>query len=53
MKINDLKPLEKNPFKSKGDKQIEAIGKSIKDFSEMMSLRPYLLSSNHKPYEKA
>ena len=38
MKISDLKPLEKNPFKAKDDKQIEKIGKSINDFERMMSI---------------
>ena len=38
MKISDLKALEKNPFKAKDDKQIEKIGKSIKDFERMMSI---------------
>lgn len=47
MKISDLKPLEQNPFKSKGDSQIKAIGKSIKDFSEMMSIRKIVIDENN------
>ena len=46
MRLSELKPLEKNPFRSKGDKQIEAIGKSIKEFSEMMSLRPIIVDED-------
>ena len=38
MKITELKPLEKNPFKSKGDEQIQKIAKSIQDFERMMSI---------------
>lgn len=44
--ISDLKPLEKNLFKSRGDKQIELIGKSIQDFKEMMSLRPIIVDED-------
>ena len=29
MKISELKPLEKNPFKSKGDEQIQQIWKNV------------------------
>lgn len=39
IKLSTLKPLEKNPFKSKGDEQIKAIGKSIQNFEKMMSVR--------------
>jgi len=39
IKLSSLKPLEKNPFKSKGDEQIKAIGKSIQDFEKMMAVR--------------
>ena len=35
MKITELKPLEKNPFKAKDDKQIEKIGKSISGFERI------------------
>jgi ParB-like chromosome segregation protein Spo0J len=48
MKIEKLKPLEKNPFKSKGDKQIEKIGKSIKDFERMMSIRKIIIDENNE-----
>jgi DNA modification methylase len=48
MKLNELKPLEKNPFKSKGDKQIEKIGKSIKDFERMMSIRKIVIDENNE-----
>ena len=47
MKISDLKPLEKNPFKAKDDKQIEKIGKSIKDFERMMSIRPIIIDEEN------
>jgi len=40
MKLSNLKPLEKNPFKSKGDEQIKKIGQSIQDFEKMMAIRP-------------
>jgi len=44
MKVSDLKPLEKNPFKSKGDAQIKRIAKSIQEFEHMMEIRRiYLL----------
>ena len=47
MKITDLKPLEKNPFKVKDDAQIEKIGKSIKDFERMMSIRPIIIDEEN------
>ena len=47
MKITDLKPLEKNPFKVKNDAQIEKIGKSIKDFERMMSIRPIIIDEDN------
>ncbi len=47
MKINDLKPLDKNPFKSKGDKQIEKIAKSIEDFERMMEIRKIVIDENN------
>ena len=47
MKITDLKPLEKNPFKVKNDAQIEKIGKSIKDFERMMSIRPIIIDEEN------
>lgn len=47
MNINDLKPLEKNPFKKKGDKQIERISKSINDFKEMMEIRKIVIDENN------
>lgn len=42
MKIKELKPLEKNPFKSKGDEQIQQIANSIQNFEKMMSIRPII-----------
>ena len=48
MKINDLKPLDKNPFKSKGDKQIEKIAKSIEDFERMMEIRKIVIDENNQ-----
>ena len=47
MKITNLKPLEKNPFKVKNDAQIEKIGKSIKDFERMMSIRPIIIDEDY------
>ena len=47
MKISELKPLEKNPFKAKDDKQIEKIGKSINDFERMMSIRPIIIDEEN------
>jgi len=48
MKIEELKPLENNPFKSRGDKQIEAIGKSIKNFEKMMTIRKIVIDENNE-----
>ena len=39
MKVSELKPLEKNPFKSVGDEQIKKIAKSIQEFERMMEIR--------------
>ena len=47
MKISELKPLEKNPFKVKDDKQIEKIGKSISGFERMMSIRPIIIDEEN------
>ena len=47
MDIKQLKPLEKNPFKSKGDKQIKAIGKSISDFEKMMEIRKIVIDETN------
>lgn len=48
MKIGELKPLEKNPFKSKGDKQIELIAKSISSFQKMMEIRKIVIDENNE-----
>jgi len=48
MKIKDLKPLDRNPFKSKGDKQIEKIAKSIEDFERMMEIRKIVIDENNQ-----
>ena len=48
MKINELKPLDKNPFKSKGDRQIERIAKSIEDFERMMEIRKIVIDENNQ-----
>jgi len=48
MKINDLKPLDRNPFKSKGDRQIEKIAKSIEDFERMMEIRKIVIDENNQ-----
>lgn len=47
MKINELKPLEKNPFKAKNDEQIEKIAKSITDFERMMEIRPIVIDEDN------
>jgi ParB-like chromosome segregation protein Spo0J len=48
MKISDLKPLEKNPFKSRGDAQIQAIAKSIQEFERMMTIRKIVIDENNE-----
>jgi len=48
MKINELKPLDKNPFKSKGDRQIEKIAKSIENFERMMEIRKIVIDENNQ-----
>lgn len=48
MKIEELKPLEKNPFKSKGDRQIELIANSIKSFQKMMEIRKIVIDENNE-----
>jgi len=48
MKINELKPLDKNPFKAKGDRQIEKIAKSIEDFERMMEIRKIVIDENNQ-----
>ena len=47
MKLSQLKPLEKNPFKKKDDEQIKKIGKSIQDFERMMSIRPIIIDEEN------
>jgi hypothetical protein len=47
MKITELKPLENNPFKSRGDSQIKAIGKSITDFERMMTIRKIIIDEGN------
>ena len=47
MKTSELKPLEKNPFKSRGDAQIDAIGRSIVAFKRMMEIRPIIIDENN------
>jgi len=47
MKVSDLKPLEKNPFKSKGDAQIKRIAKSIQEFERMMSIRKIIIDEEN------
>jgi len=48
MKINELKPLDKNPFKAKGDAQIEKIAKSIENFERMMEIRKIVIDENNQ-----
>ena len=47
MKVSDLKPLEKNPFKSKGDAQIKRIAKSIQEFERMMEIRKIVIDEEN------
>ncbi len=48
MKITELKPLEKNPFKLKGDKELDLIAKSIESFKKMMSIRKIVIDENNE-----
>ena len=47
MKITELKPLEKNPFKSSGDEQIKRIAKSIQEFERMMEIRRIVIDEDN------
>ncbi len=47
MKVSELKPLEKNPFKSVGDEQIKKIAKSIKEFERMMEIRRIVIDEDN------
>jgi DNA modification methylase len=47
MKITELKPLEKNPFKSVGDEQIKKIAKSIQEFERMMEIRRIVIDEDN------
>lgn len=47
MKVSELKPLEKNPFKSVGDEQIKKIAKSIKEFERMMEIRRIVIDEEN------
>ena len=47
MKITELKPLEKNPFKSSGDEQIKRIAKSIQEFERMMEIRKIIIDEDN------
>ena len=47
MKITELKPLEQNPFKSKGDDQIKKIAASIESFSKMMEIRKIVIDETN------
>ncbi len=48
MKINKLKSLENNPFKSQGDKQIKLIAESIQRFEKMMLIRKIVIDENNE-----
>lgn len=48
MKISELKPLERNPFKSKGDEQIKKIADSISSFEKMMRIRKIVIDENNQ-----
>jgi len=47
MKVSELKPLEKNPFKSVGDEQIKKIAKSIQEFERMMEIRRIVIDEEN------
>lgn len=47
MKISELKPLEKNPFKSPGDEQIKLIARSIHEFERMMEIRRIVIDEDN------
>ena len=47
MKVSELKPLEKNPFKSSGDEQIKRIAKSIQEFERMMEIRRIIIDEEN------
>ena len=47
MKVSELKPLEKNPFKSVGDEQIKNIAKSIQEFERMMEIRRIVIDEDN------
>ena len=47
MKVSELKPLEKNPFKSSGDEQIKRIAKSIQEFERMMEIRRIVIDEDN------
>lgn len=47
MKLSELKPLEKNPFKTKGDEQISKIAKSIQNFERMMEIRKIVIDEGN------
>lgn len=48
MKVSELKPLEKNPFKLKGDAELELIGQSIESFKKMMTIRKIVIDENNE-----
>ncbi len=47
MNIEELKPLEINPFKGRGDNQIKQIANSIESFEKMMSIRKIVIDENN------
>ena len=47
MKLSALKPLEKNPFKLKGDAELDSIAKSIQSFEKMMSIRKIVIDEDN------
>jgi hypothetical protein len=46
MDIQKLRPLEKNPFRGKGDKQLKLIAESIEEFEKMMTIRKIVIDEN-------
>lgn len=47
MKISDLIPLEKNPYKLRGDAELEKLKNSIQSFEKMMSIRKIIIDETN------
>ena len=47
MKISDLIPLEKNPYKIRGDAELEKLKNSIQSFEKMMAIRKIIIDEKN------